>query len=104
MGRGCWKHSRGIECSEDQPEKAQQYQYAYEDDPSLLKFAIDEGFGCSTSADLITTVRAELDIVPDFGAAGGAICILVVAAEAFQIFRAGAMVMHDASIPCTGRD
>lgn len=94
----CW-----IECLEDQPEKAKEHQYAHEDDPPLLKFTIDDGLGGCPSADLISTCVTELGIIPHVGAAAGAVGALVIAAEAFQIVRAGTSVMHGASIPYIGR-
>ncbi|MCH2149062.1 MAG: hypothetical protein MK095_06465, partial [Phycisphaerales bacterium] len=64
-------------------EKSKQHQNAHKDDPSLLKFTVDDGFGGRASTDLIPASGAELGIVPYVGAARGAVGALVITAKAF---------------------
>ena len=80
--------------SENQGEKAQQHEHAHDDDPSLLKFPIDRRLGCGSPADLVAALGAELGVIPDFGPTLRAPAMLVLIAEAFEVFRTGAEVAH----------
>ena len=80
--------------SENQCEETQKHEHAHNDDPTLLQFAIDRRLRSGPSADLITTVGAELGVIPDLGSAVRAPAVLTLITKSFEVFRAGAEIVH----------